>query len=436
MGLIKAALGATGGVLADQWREYFYCDAIPTDVLAVKGYKKVTGRSSNTKGEDNIITNGSVIAIADGQCMMIVEQGKIVDICAEPGEFIYDMSTEPSVFTSTLGDGIRELFYKASERFEFGGLRAKDQRVYYFNTKEIRGNKFGTAGAVPFRVVDKDAGINMDIGIKCFGEYTFKIVNPLRFYTNVCGNFSYEFGREELEGNMRNELLSALQPAFARLSQMGVTYSSILLHVDELEAILKEELTTEWKENRGIEIGKVSIASVKANEEDERTIKEMQKNAAFMDPTRAAAYLVGSQGKAMQDAANNAGGRAVGFMGMNMAAGGGGINAGHLFQMGMNQPKPQPQPDTYSVKEEGWVCEKCGRTNTGKFCMECGEKKPEPKQADGWKCPNCGTENAGKFCAECGTKKPEPVTGCPNCGWKPTEGTAPGKFCPECGTKL
>ena len=189
MGLIHAALGAGTGVLSDQWKEYFYCESLPNTVLATKGRKRSTLRGGN-HGLDNIITSGSIIAVADGQCMLIVEQGKIVDVCAEPGEYQYDASTEPSVFSGNLGESISEVFKMIGKRFTFGGEAPKDQRIYYFNTKEITGNKYGTPSPVPFRVVDQNVGLDLDISIRCFGEYSFRLANPLLFYTNVCGNVS------------------------------------------------------------------------------------------------------------------------------------------------------------------------------------------------------------------------------------------------------
>ena len=141
MGLIKAITGAVGGVLADQWKEFFYCDALDSDTLMVKGQKRVSGRSSNTKGSENVISNGSGIAVADGQCMIIVDQGKIVEFCAEPGQFTYDTSTEPSIFTGDLDDAIMDTFQDIGRRFTYGGDTGKDQRVYYFNTKEISDRK-------------------------------------------------------------------------------------------------------------------------------------------------------------------------------------------------------------------------------------------------------------------------------------------------------
>ena len=428
MGLILAALGSAGGVLADQWKEYFYCESLPNNVLAVKGRKRNSGRSSNTRGSDNIISSGSVIAVADGQCMLIVEQGKIVDVCAEPGEYVYDSSTEPSIFSGKLGEGILNIFKQIGKRFTFGGEAPKDQRVYYFNTKEITGNKYGTPSPVPFRVVDTNIGLDMDISIRCFGEYSYVLSNPLLFYTNVCGNVSGDYTREQLDGQMKSELLTALQPAFARISELGIRYSALPGHTTELAAALNEELSGKWRDLRGIEIASIGVSSVKASEEDEAMIKELQRNAAFRNPNMAAAHLVGAQAAAMQAAANNQGaGAPMAFMGMNMAGQAGGVNAQSLYQMGQQQPAA-PAANT-------WTCPSCGAVATGKFCPECGTKKPAPAAAEGWTCPNCGTVNKGKFCAECGAKKPAGAVQyrCDKCGWEPEDKTNPPKFCPECG---
>ena len=212
MGLIKAGMGAVGGVLGDQWKEFIYCDSLAADVLVTKGQKRLSseGRSSNTSGEANVISNGSVIAVNEGQAMIIVEQGKVVDLCAEPGEYIYDQSTEPSIFVGDLSTGIMDVFRQIGKRFTFGGDPGKDQRVYYFNIKEIMGNKYGTPSPVPFRVVDNNVGLDIDIAIRCFGEYSYRVTNPILFYTNVCGNVEQAFTREQLESQMRTELLTAL----------------------------------------------------------------------------------------------------------------------------------------------------------------------------------------------------------------------------------
>ena len=429
MGLIKAISGAVGGVLADQWKEYFYCEALPANVIATKGQKRVSGRSSNTKGEDNIISNGSVIAIADGQAMIIVEQGKVVDICAEPGEYTYDTSTEPSIFAGDLGTSILDSFKNIGQRFTFGGGAGKDQRVYYFNTKELVGNKYGTPSSVPFRVVDERAGIDMDINIRCFGEYSYHVCDPILFYTNVCGNMTANYTRDNIEGQLRSELLTALQPAFAKISAMGIRYSALPGHTTEMADALNDVLSEKWRGLRGIEIVSFGVSSVKAEEEDEKMIKEMQRNAAFMDPTRAAAHIVGAQASSMQAAASNQGaGAAMAFMGMGMAQNMGGMNAANLYQMGQQQAAQRPQPAP--AAPAGWTCS-CGEVNTGKFCTSCGAPKPAE---DGWVC-SCGTTNKGKFCSECGAKKPAgaPLYKCDKCGWEPEDPKNPPKFCPECG---
>ena len=428
MGLIRAALSAATSVAADQWKEYFYCDALDSNTIMVRGQKRQSRGSSN-RGSDNVISNGSVVAVADGQCMIIVDQGKIAELCAEPGEFTYDASSEPSIFSGNLSESIGQVFAAIGKRFTFGGEIPKDQRVYYFNTKEITGNKYGTPSPVPFRVVDQRAGIDIDIGIRCFGEYSYRVANPILFYSNVSGNVPGAYTRDMLDNQLKTELLTALQPAFAKISDQGIRYSSLPGHTTEIADALNDVLSNKWRDLRGLEIVSFGVSSVKASEEDEQMIKELQRNAAFRDPTMAAAHLVGAQAAAMQGAANNAGGAAMGFMGMNMAAQAGGVNAANLYAMGSQQPTQPAAPA--AAQGDGWTCPTCGKQAFGKFCPECGTKKPE----DGWTCPTCGKVNKGKFCAECGTKKPEAALlyKCNQCGWEPEDPAHPPKFCPECG---
>ena len=379
MGLIKAAVGAAGGVLADQWKEYFYCEAMPADVLVTKAHKKVSGRSSNKHGSENIISNGSVIAVNDGQCMLIVEQGKVVDVCAEPGEYTYDMSTEPSLFCGDLGEGIKSVFQQIGKRFTFGGEAPKDQRVYFVNTKELVGNKYGTPTN------------------DCRAYF---ILSPILFYTNVCGNVEQDYEREEIDGQLKSELMTALQPAFAKISEQGIRYSALPGHTQELSDALNQVLTEKWNNLRGICIVSLGVSSVKASEEDEAMIKELQRNAAFRNPTMAAAHMVGAQAGAMQAAASNQNaGPVMAFAGMNMASNAGGVNAQNLFAMGQ-QAQPQMQPQSQSQQSSGWTCA-CGSVNTGKFCSECGQPRP----AGPWTC-SCGAANMGKFCSECGRPRP------------------------------
>ena len=424
MGLIKAAMGAVGGALADQWKEFFYCDAIDKDVLVAKGRKKTSDRSSNRKGEENIISNGSGIAVADGQCMIIVEQGKIIEVCAEPGQFIFDSSSEPSIFVGNLGESIYKTFETMWSRFTYGGDTGKDQRIYYFNLKEIMDNKYGTANPVPFRVVDANIGLDIDISIRCHGTYSYKIVDPLLFYTNVCGNISNEFNREEIDSTLKAELLTALQPAFAKISQLGIRYSALPGHTTEIVDALNEILDKKWYQLRGIKIASMAVNSIVANKEDEELIKNAQRTAIFKNPSMAAATLVEAQSEALKGAASNEGGAMVGFMGMNMAQNAGGINAQDLYKMS------QTSSQMYEAKSNPneWTCA-CGTKNNGRFCVECGKPKTE-----GWLC-SCGNINKGKFCSECGKPKPvdAPLYKCDKCGWEPEDPHHPPKFCPECG---
>ncbi len=439
MGLIKAAKDAVQSMLADQWREYFYCDALSDDILVMKGKKRVTnGRGSNTKGTDNIISDGSIVAVNEGQCMMIVEQGEIVDICAEAGEFIYDNSSEPSLFYGKLGDSVRNTFRAIGRRFTFGGSAGKDQRVYFFNTKEIMNNLYGTATPIPFRYIDDNIGLDMDVSIRCNGSYSFQVVDPLLFYKNVCGNVAESYQRSQLQSQMKAELMTAMQPALGRISRLRVRVSDIPNHVMELVDAVNVELSEKWEKLRGIVIVSMTMNPPSMPEEMAKKISELQTTAALRNPNMAAATLVGAQAEAMKAAASNtAAGPMMAFAGMNMANGAGGADAASLFAMGAAQNQAQQGQRmnnvgrTQGAAVPGWTC-KCGQTdNRGKFCVECGT--PRPSDA-GWVC-GCGTVNQGKFCTECGAKKPAgaPIYKCNKCGWMPEDLAHPPRFCPECG---
>ena len=406
MGLIKAGIGAAGGVLADSWREYFYCDSLEADVLCAKGQKRISdkGRSSNTKGESNIISDGSIIAVNEGQFMIIVEQGAIVDACGEAGEFVFDKSTEPSLFfgeSGTLGDRIKKSFERVGARFSFGGDTGKDQRVYFFNAKEIVGNKYGTAQPVPFRVVDANIGLDVDISVRCNGEYSYKIVDPLMFYKNVCGNVEEPYTRDKIDSQLKSELLTALQPAFAKISAMGVRYSAVPAHTTELADALNEVLSEKWGELRGLKVASFGVNAIAASEEDEQMIKDLQKAAVMRDPNMAAANLAASQADAM---AANENGAMMGFM----AAAVGGMNP----QRGMISGGGRV------AWAWAWL-NGGGRLNTGKFCSNCGKARPlqwlvrceERPVATGRQCqptparsaaaakPRLGLPSAGGLCA-------------------------------------
>lgn len=444
MGLIQAGIGAVGGALADQWKEFFYCEAMDSSTLMCKGVKRTSSRSSNTRGNDNIISNGSGIAVADGQCMIIVEQGKVVEVCAEPGEFTYDTSTEPSIFSGKLGDSIKETFKLIGKRFSYGGDTGKDQRVYYFNTKEIIDNKFGTANPLMFRVVDSKINLDIDVSLRCSGVYSYKITDPLLFYTNVAGNVSEDYRRENLDGQLKTEFISALQPAMAKLSALELRPNQIIAHNTELENAMNETLSEKWGKLRGISVVNVAMGSVTLPDEDAEMIKKAQRAAINKDPLMAAATLTTAQAEAMTAAANNTAGSMTGFMGMGMAMNvGANQNTQNLYAMGMQnqqaQPQMQPQAPVQAPVQapaqggaDSWKCANCGAIVSGKFCPECGT--PKPVADAGWTC-TCGAVNKGKFCTECGKPKPvsAPLYRCDKCGWEPEDPHNPPRFCPQCG---
>ena len=438
MGLIKAIGGAIRGTMADQWKEYFYCDSLDADVLVAKGAKRTKGKfGTKNNGNDNIITNGSVIAVNEGQCMIIVDQGKVVEFCGEAGQFLFDTSTEPSLFCGPLGKSILNTFSEIGSRITFGGDAGKDQRIYFFNTKELMGNKYGTPNPIPFRVVDQNIGLDVDITVRCNGEYSYRIVDPILFYTNVCGNIVEEYKRDEIDGQLKSELMTALQPAFAEISAMGIRYSAVPAHTTEMAEALNKILSEKWAKLRGIEIVSFGVNSITAPKEDEDMIKNLQRTAVMRNPGMAAATLTEAQAEAMKSAAaNTSTGPMMAFAGMNMANQAGGINAGSLFQMQADQaqvaPAASPAANSSSAASAAsWTCS-CGTVNTSKFCSQCGAPKPAP--AVGWTC-SCGAVNTGKFCSECGAKKPAgaPLYKCDKCGWEPEDPHHPPKFCPECG---
>lgn len=434
MGLIKAGIGAVGGTLADQWKEFFYCESLPNNVLMRKGEKVIGKRSSNTKGSDNIITNGSVIAVADGQCMMIVEQGKVVEFCAEPGEYTFDSSTEPSVFAGRFGESIKQTFKTIGKRFAFGGDTAKDQRVYYFNTKEILENKFGTANPLMFEVVNKRIGMSRTVQVRCNGIYSYVISDPLRFYTRLCGNVKDEFTRDMIDGQLKVEFIDALQPAFGTLAEQELRPGQIPSKANELKSAMNDALKVEWAENRGISIAKIALNPITLTDEDIKKINEME-DAATMgaNPFMMAGRMTTATADAMQTAAANPSGAMTGFMGVGMVGGlgnsgnnGGFSAARELYSEGVKQ---SCQMQENSSKSE-WKCA-CGANAFGNFCSECGSKKPTPET---WIC-SCGAENSGKFCTVCGSKKPDIAKKCRECGCVVAEGGI-SKFCLECGARL
>lgn len=392
MGLIRAFGTSLASELADQWKEFFYCDSLSNDVLIKKGEKRLRGGSSNKRASDNIISNGSKIAINDGQCMIIVDQGKIVEISAEPGEFIYDKSTEPSIFYGGLGKGIVDSFKKIGQRFTFGGDTGHDQRIYYINIKEILGNKYGTKNPIPIRFVDRNIALDIDISVRCFGEYSFKIEDPILFYTTVAGNVEKEYKKEDVEEQLLSELLTAIQYAFGKLTKEGVRYSELPSHTLELSSSINELMTNKVSGIRGIKIVSLGISSITVTDEDATLIKNAQIAAMNRNPNMAAATLVTAQAEAMKTAAGNESGMGAmfGFAGMNMANQTANSTVQNLFTMSNQE----------TTTSNTWDCE-CGQKgNLGNFCPNCGKQK-----SNDWYCSNCGTKNTGNFCSNCGNKK-------------------------------
>ncbi|MDR0294347.1 MAG: SPFH domain-containing protein [Oscillospiraceae bacterium] len=376
MGLIKAIVNATGGVLADQWVDFFTCDAMPHEVLMRPGTRPQQGRSGNTKYSENIISNGSKINVADGQCMLIVENGRVADFCAEPGQYTYNNTVQPSL----LGGGLKDLgpsFRQIGKRFTAGGAPTDQQKIYYINTKECIGNKIGW-GNIPFR----DSEFQMTVRVQGFGQYSFKITNPLLFYTNVAGNREGEYRRDDLTSQMKSEVISALQPALGRIAAQRVAYDMLINYPREIGAALNEEMSAEWSERRGIEIVSLAMESVTVDEQSAKKIEQLQEARALSNPVMAAGRLAAGQASAMETAAGNTGGAVGAFMGMGMAQNAGGMNAASLFQMGADapqggvpQPPQQPQPPQPPAAAPKF-CPECGAKLSGpvKFCPECGMK--------------------------------------------------------------
>lgn len=404
MGLIKAIVDSATGMLADSWEEYFYCDALSNDVLMVKGQKKVNEkRGGNKKSSDNVISQGSVVAVNEGQCMIIVEQGKIVDVCAEAGEFVFDNSTEPSLFYGNLAESLGKSFSNFGRRIAFGGNTGKDQRVYYFNTKEIMNNLFGTPTPIPFRVLDKNTGFDFDTAVKVNGQYSFKIVDPILFYINVCGNAADSYGKDEILGTMRSELLTAMQPALAKISAKGVRPYEIPGFSTDICTYLAEELTNQWTSLRGIQMIKMSINAADMPAEDRERFQKWQDTAMLRNSNMAAARQTEAFSNMMENSGKSGGSgmdNVASMAAMSMMSQ---MMGGNFFgNNGANQAQvPQMQAAGAAA---GWTCS-CGAVNKGKFCSECGAKKP-----------------AGA-----------PLYKCDKCGWEPEDPTHPPKFCPECG---
>lgn len=399
MGLISVASSSMRGALQDIWRDYFYVDAIPEEVLVMKAHRRTNKRTKN-HGDENILSNGSIISINDGQCAIITLNGKIQDICTETGEYVYNQSEEPSILCEGF---VKDTFESFSRRFKFAGDSAQEYRVYYINTKEILGSTFGTASPIPFRVVDNRAGVDIDIRLKMAGSFTFKVTNPVTLYQNVTGNVLEEYRTEEISKQLRQEFLAAVTSGLSVLSSQGLRYSEIMLHANALEKEVVKVLKETWEDERGIQLCNIAFASVVPLDEDVAMIQQLQRGAAFVDPRLASANMMSAQMDAMRSAASNEAGAMTGFMGMNMAMGQMPMYQQPYYQNPMyqqpnmyqqpfrqeqiggmgydtsgtrgNRPSYEPPHDTAirDMSAQTWVC-KCGRENpiSFGFCPTCG----------------------------------------------------------------
>lgn len=420
MGLIKAITSSIGSVFADQWKEYFQVDSMSNDQLVVKAKKTTKG---NNKGGDDIISNGSIVSIADGQVALIVEDGRIVEFCAEPGRFVWDSSSEPSMLCGEFFKGMADSFKKIGERFTFGGDTGKNQRVYFVNTKEIIDNKFGTTTPMVY----DDRYYGTALYIRYFGQYSFRIKDPILFFTSIAGNVSDSYNKIELMNFCREEFMTALDTSLSMLSADGIKFSQIPQKQREIAKYMSETLDEDWGQRRGMDIVSVAISKVTPDEKSRARIEEFDTNLMHSNPGAMAGGLAYAQMQAMQNAAKNSGGAVNGFMGIGMMNGVMGNNSQSqqtLLNTANQLHNDYKQPEA-PTKKDTWKCA-CGAENTGKFCAECGSKKPEKEE---WKCI-CGHVNTGKFCSECGSKKITEFR-C-QCGYVSSSAF---KFCPECGSK-
>lgn len=411
MGIIKAAMSAVSGTLADQWLEVIEAVDMGDDTVFCEGVKSRKGQ--NMKGTDGTVSNGSVIHVYANQFMMLVDGGKVVDYTAEEGYYKVDNSSQPSLFSGNFQDVLADSF----ERIKFGGQTPQKQKVYFVNLQEIKGLKFGTRNAINYF----DNFYNAELFLRAHGTYSVKITDPLRFYAEAVPRNKYHVRINDINEQYLSEFLEALQSAIGQMSVDGIRISHIQSKGRELGKYMAQILDEDWKQMRGMEIQSVGIASISYDEESQKLINMRNQGAMLSDASIREGYVQSAIAHGLEAAGSNSAGAAAAFMGMGVgmnAAGGfmSTASANNMAQMQMQQAAQQAK-----TPANGWTCG-CGTVNTGKFCSECG--KPVP--AAGWVC-ECGTKNTGKFCSECGKPAPAAEWMC-TCGAKNT-----GKFCSECG---
>lgn len=392
MGIIKATLSAIGGGLADTWLEVLEADNMSDTTLFTRGVKVRPNdkRNSNKKGTDDTISNGSVIHVYPGQFMLLVDGGKVVDFTAEEGYYKVDNSAAPSLFAGQLGESIKDAF----ARIKFGGVPSYSQKTYFINLQEIKGIRFGTRTPVSYF----DNFYNAELFLRAHGTYSIKVTDPIKLYSEVIPKNSDRVDITEINEQYLNEFLEALNSAINKMSVDGIRISHVSSKSRELSRYMANELDESWKSMRGIEVQSVGIASVSYDEESKELINMRNKGAMLGDPSIREGYVQGSVARGIEAAGSNSAGAAQAFMGMGVGMSG----AGGFMAAASETNRRQMEAEKASPKAGEWTCS-CGNVNTGKFCSECGAKKPESK---GSFCTNCGAKLpiGAKFCSECGEK--------------------------------
>lgn len=413
MGLISAAVSSVSGVLSDSWKEVIEPDDMSDSTLLVKGV--AVRKGSNKKGTDNYVSNGSVIHVYPNTLMLLMDGGKIVDYSAQEGYYEVNNSSAPSIFNGELKDSVKETW----KRFQFGGVPSQKQYVYYINTAEIKGIKFGTRNPVNYF----DNFYNAELFLRAHGSYSIKITDPIKFFTEFAPKGTDRIEIKDLSEQLFNEFMDALQSAINQMSVDGVRISAITSKSRELSKYMADVLDADWNDLRGIEVCSVGLASISYDDESKALINMRNKGAMMSDPTIREGFVQSSVAQGMQAAGSNTSGAANAFMGMGM-----GMNAAGGFMSAASQTNAaqmaQQQAAQQNQAANGWKCS-CGTVNTGNFCSGCGSKKPENTS---WTC-SCGTTNTGRFCSNCGSPKPAGEWVC-SCGTKNT-----GNFCSGCGAK-
>ncbi len=437
MGLLRAAIGAIGGGLADQWLEVIEPENMGEYTVMTRGasVRRDSARNANTKGSTDLISNGSIVHVYPNQFMMLLDGGKVVDYTAEEGYYKVQNSAAPSLFNGQFGDAFKETF----SRVKYGGVPSSAQKVFYINLQEIKGIKFGTRTPIQYF----DNFYNAELFLRAFGAYSIKITNPMLFFYEACPRNALRVQIDQINEQYMSEFMSALQAAINQLSVDGIRISYAPSKSVELSKYMSQTLDEDWRARRGFEVQSVGIASISYDEESQKLINMRNQGAMLSDASVRQGYVQGAMARGFEAAGANTGGSAQAFMGMGMGMGAAGNFMGAMTDANAREMEKQekappaamaptaPAPAAPAAPgADSWKCA-CGAVNTGRFCAECGKAKPVPATPGEWTC-KCGAVCKGKFCPECGAKRPGKLK-CDKCGYEFPEGAKAPRFCPECG---